>query len=198
MRAVRIALLPSFLLIASLTACTNETGGQALSTSSASAEPTKSSTMAPSSHSSIPHRSPTIKNDGTTFDPCVAYPDNDLRGVGLDPASIKEIDSTLLRGCKWYGPGWRVQITVLNGSVEHYLDQTQFPGAQPITIEGLSGATYRDQPGDMHSCYVELPSEKATVGIILAVSDAPALEQIPDACTQAVEVATLTAQKLPK
>ncbi len=198
MRVVRTALASGFLLIASLTACTTETAGQAIGTSSTSAQATKSNTGATSSTSSIPHRSPTSKNDGTTFDPCVAYAENDLRGVGLDPSSIKEIDSTLLRGCKWYGAGWRVQITVLNGSIDHYLDQTQFPGAQSITIEGLSGATYRDEPGDMRSCYVELPSEKATVGIILAVSDAPALEQIPDACTKAVEVATLTAQKLPK
>ncbi|BAX95364.1 hypothetical protein MSTE_00011 [Mycobacteroides stephanolepidis] len=198
MKAGRVALLSGFLAAASITACTTQTGGEPLGTSSTGATATKSTTSAPTSASSIPHRSPTSKNDGTTFDPCAAYGDNDLRGVGLDPTSIKEIDSTLLRGCKWYGAGWRVQITVLNGSVDHYLDQTQFPGAQPITIEGLNGATYRDEPGDMRSCYVELPSEKATVGIILAVSDPPALDQIPDACTKAVEVATLTAQKLPK
>ncbi|OHU62958.1 hypothetical protein BKG85_16040 [Mycobacteroides chelonae] len=190
--------MSGFLAVASIAACTTETGGKPLSASSTSAQASKSSTTATTSASSIPHRSPTDKNDGTTFDPCAAYGDNDLRGAGLDPASVKEIDSTLLRGCKWYGTGWRVQITVLNGSVDHYLDQTQFPGAQPITIEGLNGATYRDEPGDMRSCYVELPSEKATVGIILAVTDAPALEQIPDACTKAVEIATLTAQKLPK
>ncbi|AMU53783.1 hypothetical protein A3O02_00055 [Mycobacteroides abscessus] len=128
----------------------------------------------------------------------MAYGTDDLRAVGLDPSSGKDIDSALLRGCKWYGAGWRVQVAVLNGSIERYRDQKLFPGSQPIIVDGLSGVTYRDEPGNMRNCFVEIPSQQATVGTIVEVSDAPALDQIPDACTKAVEVATLTAKKLPK
>ncbi|MUM23359.1 DUF3558 domain-containing protein [Mycobacterium sp. CBMA271] len=159
---------------------------------------TSSTTSTPAPTSTIPHKPPTSKNDGTSFDPCVTYGVDDLRGVGLDPASGVDIGSALLRGCKCHATGWRVQITVLNGTIDRYLNQNLFPGALPITIERLNGVTYRDEPGDMRSCFVELPSQQATVGIILVVSDAPALKQIPDACTKAVEVATLTAKKLPQ
>lgn len=197
MISIKIVRLLGLVATACLAACTTVTDGRALTTSSAvisSGTPAASSTTA----SSIPHKSPSDKNNGTAFDPCVAYGDEDLRAVGLSPATGEDIDSSLQRGCIWSGAGWRVQVTVLNGSIDRFFNQDLFPGVQPITIEGLKGATYRDEPGDMRSCYIELPSQQATVGIILVVSDAPALTQIPDACTKAVEVATLTARKLPK
>ncbi|WP_234802666.1 DUF3558 family protein [Mycobacteroides salmoniphilum] len=190
--------LLGLLLALSLTACTTETAGQAHSADSSAAQTAEATTAAAPSTSSIPHRAPSSKNNGTTFDPCVAYGPDELRKVGLDPASIKEAESTLLRGCKWYGSGWRVQIQVLNGSIDRFLDPNLFPGSQPITIEGLNGATHRDELGNMRNCAVEIPSQQATVSTIIEVSDPPALDQIPDACTKAVEVATLTAKKLPK
>jgi hypothetical protein len=193
----KVARLLGLTAAACLAACTTVTDGRALTNSStvtSSGIPATSSTTA----SSIPHKSPTDKNDGTSFDPCVAYGDEDLRAVGLNPATGEDIDSSLQRGCLWSGAGWRVQVTVLNGSIDRFFNQDLFPGVEPITVEGLNGARYRDEPGDMRSCYIELPSQQATVGIILMVSDAPALKQIPDACTKAVEVATLTARKLPR
>ncbi|WP_232785643.1 DUF3558 domain-containing protein [Mycobacteroides chelonae] len=191
-------LILGLLLTLCPTACTTQTPGIARNADSSAAQPTEATTAVAPSTSTIPHRPPTSKNNGTTFDPCVAYSPDDLREVGLDPTSIKEAESTLLRGCKWYGPGWRVQIQVLNGSIDRFLDPTLFPGSRPITIDGLNGATHRDEPGNMRNCAVEIPSQQATVSTIIEVSDAPALDQIPDACTKAVEVATLTAKKLPK
>ncbi|MBN7437930.1 DUF3558 domain-containing protein [Mycobacteroides abscessus] len=195
MGLVRTASVWAPIVALSLTSCGTVTNGTAVSaTSATSTEEAASTTSAPA----IPHQPASKNNDGTTFDPCVAYGTDDLRAVGLDPASGKDIDSALLRGCKWYGAGWRVQVAVLNGSIDRYRDQKLFPGSQPIIVDGLSGVTYRDEPGNMRNCFVEIPSQQATVGTIVEVSDAPALDQIPDACTKAVEVATLTAKKLPK
>ncbi|MGL5443890.1 MAG: DUF3558 family protein, partial [[Mycobacterium] stephanolepidis] len=101
--SARKTFLLGLLLTLSPTACTTETAGLARSADSSVAQPTEATTAVAPSTSTIPHRPPTSKNNGTTFDPCVAYSPDDLRAVGLDPASIKEAESTLLRGCKWYG-----------------------------------------------------------------------------------------------
>lgn len=63
------------------------------------------------------------------------------------------------------------------------------PDRNLITIEGLNGATHRDRPENMRNCFVELQTQQATVATILEISDPPALQDIPDACTKAIEVA---------
>lgn len=184
-----------------LAACSTVTDGNVSTAPTSSDSPpsgASSGSKAPETITSIPHQPPDKNTDGTTFDPCIAYTADEIRRVGLDPATIQDVPSHLQRGCKWKGAGWRAQVTVLNGSIDRYLDPKLFPGSQPVTIEGLGGATYRSDPGDMQNCFVEIPSQQATVGTIVEVTDTPALQQIPDACSKAVEVATLTANKLPK
>ena len=197
MTAARVC-ISGLLVAASISACTTETDGQALGATSSGAQPTQSSISATAPSPSIPHDPPNKNTDGTAFDPCAAFAPDDLRGVGIDPATVKAADSRLSRGCKWYGSGWRVQVVVINGTIDRYLNQDLYPGSQPVTIEGLGGAIHRDEPGNMRNCFVELPSQQATVATIVEVSDPPALQDIPDACTKAVEVATVTAKKLPK
>lgn len=174
-----------------VTACSTVTSGEPSTT----AAPTSSAPQA--ARHTVAHPPPSERNNGTSFDPCEAFTDDDLRSVGLDPATIKATKSSFVRGCIWNGVGWNVQIGVLNGSVDRYLNQDSFAGAQPIVVGGLNGVSYRDEPGNLRSCYVELPSEKSTVGTALDILD-PANAKIPDACTKAVEVATMLAPKLPK
>nr|WP_134071473.1 DUF3558 domain-containing protein [Mycobacteroides salmoniphilum] len=197
MHARRNAFLAAPLLLLNLSACTPSTGGQGISKLPTSAS-RPAGTSATTTVSTVPHQPPNAKNNGTTFDPCVAYTPDDLRSVGFDPEKTAGVESALVRGCIFYGAGFRVQIIVLNGTIDRFLRQDLFPGSRPITIDGLGGVTHRDSDGDIRSCYVDLPSQQATVSAIVVVSDAPALTQIPDACTKGVEVATLTAKKLPK
>ncbi|ADG79521.1 hypothetical protein TPAU25S_00737 [Tsukamurella paurometabola] len=58
---------------------------------------------------------PTIKNrtndrtNGTTFEPCSAYTDTELRTLGIDPATISDaaqVDSANYRGCHWQSIGY--------------------------------------------------------------------------------------------
>ncbi|BBZ82650.1 hypothetical protein MABM_25660 [Mycobacteroides abscessus] len=118
----------------------------------------------------------------------------------MAPGSVEDkgVKDTIQRGCLWKGDGWVLQQLVVNRQLDEYLDQELFPGAEAITVGGLSAVKFRSPPEDMTGCYVEIPSQKATVGTIVSVRDSKAKQAIPDACTKAVAIAEDTAKKLPK
>ncbi|MBN7442607.1 DUF3558 domain-containing protein [Mycobacteroides abscessus] len=147
-----------------------------------------------------PHPQPNTNNNGTSFDPCLAYTADELKSWGVAPGSVEDkgVKDTIQRGCLWKGDGWVLQQLVVNRQLDEYLDQELFPGAEAITVGGLSAVKFRSPPEDMTGCYVEIPSQKATVGTIVSVRDSKAKQAIPDACTKAVAIAEDTAKKLPK
>lgn len=147
-----------------------------------------------------PHPQPNTNNNGTSFDPCLAYTADELKSWGVAPGSVEDkgVKDTVQRGCLWKGDGWVLQQLVVNRQLDEYLDQELFPGAEAITIGGLSAVKFRSPPDDMTGCYVEIPSQKATVGTIVSVRDPKAKQAIPDACTKALAIAADTAKKLPK
>lgn len=147
-----------------------------------------------------PHPQPNTNNNGTSFDPCLAYTADELKSWGVAPGSVEDkgVKDTIQRGCLWKGDGWVLQQLVVNRQIDEYLDQELFPGAEAITVGGLSAVKFRSPPDDMTGCYVEIPSQKATVGTIVSVRDSKAKQAIPDACTKAVAIAEDTAKKLPK
>jgi hypothetical protein len=65
------------------------------------------------------------RNDGSIFEPCIAYSARELRALGIDPGSIE--DAAVSRGPNYRGCGWRmpaslVSQTVLNqGGLKEYL-----------------------------------------------------------------------------
>ncbi|WP_236746701.1 DUF3558 domain-containing protein [Mycobacteroides abscessus] len=147
-----------------------------------------------------PHPQPNTNNNGTSFDPCLAYTASELKSWGVAPGSVEDkgLKDTIQRGCLWKGDGWVLQQLVVNRQLDEYLDQELFPGAEAITVGGLNAVKFRSPPEDMTGCYVEIPSQKATVGTIVSVRDSKAKQAIPDACTKAVAIAEDTAKKLPK
>ncbi|ANO23036.1 hypothetical protein BAB79_05100 [Mycobacteroides abscessus] len=147
-----------------------------------------------------PHPQPNTNNNGTSFDPCLAYTADELKSWGVAPGSVEDkgVKDTIQRGCLWKGDGWVLQQLVVNRQLDEYLDQELFPGAEAITVGGLNAVKFRSPPEDMTGCYVEIPSQKATVGTIVSVRDSKAKQAMPDACTKAVAIAEDTAKKLPK
>ncbi|SKX66188.1 Protein of uncharacterised function (DUF3558) [Mycobacteroides abscessus subsp. bolletii] len=147
-----------------------------------------------------PHPQPNTNNNGTSFDPCLAYTAGELKSWGVAPGSVEDkgLKDTIQRGCLWKGDGWVLQQLVVNRQLDEYLDQELFPGAEAITVGGLNAVKFRSPPEDMTGCYVEIPSQKATVGTIVSVRDSKAKQAIPDACIKAVAIAEDTAKKLPK
>lgn len=181
-------------LACSTTTTTSGDPTTASAASSAASSPTVTNTLPG------PHPPPTDNNNGTSFDPCLTYTADELKDWGVSPGSVEDIANSpgLQRGCIWYGNGWDIQQTVLNRSVEEFLNQKLFPGAEPVTIGGLNGVRWRDEADPQRVCYVELPSQNATVGTIVGIRNPKAQKEIPDACTKAEAIATDTAKKLPK
>lgn len=191
------------------TACVTILGLSGCSTTITSVDATKASSTgsvggSPSTTATNtlpgPHPPPTDNNNGTSFDPCLAYTADELKSWGVAPGSVEDkgVGDTVQRGCKWTGDGWVVQQLVINQLIDRYFNNPSFPGAQAIAVDGLTAAQYRKPVDDMTICYIDLPSEKASVGTIVSVRDRKAKQLIPDACTKALEIASVTAKKLPK
>lgn len=192
-----------------VTACVTILGLSGCSTTITSVDATKASSTgsvgaSPSAMATNtlpgPHPPPTDNNNGTSFDPCLAYTADELKSWGVAPGSVEDkgVGDTVQRGCKWTGDGWVVQQLVVNQLIDRYFNNPAFPGAQAIAVDGLTAAQYRKPVDDMTICYIDLPSEKASVGTIVSVRDRKAKQMIPDACTKALEIASVTAKKLPR
>ncbi|MFC5335001.1 MULTISPECIES: DUF3558 family protein [Mycobacterium] len=191
-----LILTASAVTLASVGCTTTITPGDATTASSTTAQtsPTVTNTLPG------PHPPPNDNNNGTSFDPCLAYTADELKSWGVAPGSVEDVGAkdTVQRGCTWKGDGWEVQQLVVNRSIDEFLDQTLFPGAWTMSIGGLTAALHRFPPDDMTVCYVELPSQNATVGTIVGINSLQAQRQTPDACPRAITIATDTAKKLPK
>ncbi|SIL89084.1 Protein of uncharacterised function (DUF3558) [Mycobacteroides abscessus subsp. abscessus] len=177
--------------------CTGSTGGIAKtepSSSSSSASATVTNTLLE------PHPTPTDNNNGTSFDPCLAYSADELKSWGVMPGSVKDlgIGDTIQRGCRWSGDGWELQQLVIDRPVDDYLNQQLFAGSEAVMIEGLKAVKWRDEADPQRVCHVELPSEKSAVGVLVGVNSPQAMKAIPDACDKALSIAADVAKKLPK
>lgn len=183
-----------------LTSCSTSIITSVDATTASSTSPVSGSSTTATNTLPGPHPPPTDNNNGTSFDPCLAYTAAELKKWGVAPGSVEDrgVGDTVQRGCKWTGDGWVLQQLVINQLVDRYFNNPSFPGAQAITVEGLTAAQYRKPVDDMTICYIDLPSEKASVGTIVSVRDRKAKQLIPDACTKALEIASDTAKKLPK
>ncbi|WP_100451177.1 DUF3558 domain-containing protein [Mycobacteroides abscessus] len=196
----RIALLAALISVAvavNLSACGTTTGGIATTAPSIAGSSSTSATVSNSLTS--PHPPPNQYNDGTTFDPCLAFTADELRSWGVKPETVEDNGSPDLvqRGCTWSGDGWFINITVLNRPVSDYLNHDNFPGSQSTQVGGLDGVTFRAAGSD--NCWVSLPAQRASVGTSVSILD-PKLgpRAVPDTCAKALAVATVVAGKLPK
>ncbi|MEU9806014.1 DUF3558 family protein [Mycobacterium sp. NPDC050853] len=182
-----------------VSACGTTTGGIATTAPSIAGSSLTSTTV--SNSLTVPHPPPNQYNDGTTFDPCLAFTAEELRSWGVKPESVEErgAPDRILRGCRWNGDGWFVYMGVMNRPVSDYLNHDNFPGSQPIQVGGLDGVMYQKTGTALPDCWVELPSQRASVGTLVSILD-PKLgpQAVPDTCAKAVAVATVVAGKLPK
>lgn len=182
-----------------ISACGTTTGGIASTAPSAAGAPSTNTTVSNSLVS--PHPAPNQHNDGTTFDPCLAFTADELRSWGVNPESVEDAGAPdrIQRGCTWIGDGWFTYVAVLNRPVSDYLNQENFPGSKPIQVGGLDGVTYQATGSGLPDCWVELPSQQASVGTLVSIQD-PKLgpKAVPDTCAKATAVATVVAGKLPK
>ncbi len=200
-------ILASVLVAAvALSACSTTTAGSPASqaTTSASASGAASS---PTSSASIPytltapHPPANEGNNGTSFDPCIAYTAAEIRSWGVDPEKVEDTgrQGLEIRGCSWSADGWQLAQTVINNPISDYLNNPQYPIAHGQTIGGLDAVVYQDRVTGDSGCYVALPSQQATVHILAGIyNEKTGRKGLPDPCAKAIEVATFVATKLPK
>lgn len=200
MFARRLVLLAALISIAgAVLACGTTTSGIAKTAPSVGGSSSASTTVSNSLTS--PHPPPNQYNDGTTFDPCLAFTADELRSWGVKPESVEErgAPDRLQRGCRWSGDGWFVFMDVVNRPVSDYLNQENFPGSKSVQVGGLEGVTFQKTGTALPDCWVNLPSQSASVGTLVSIRD-PKLgpQAVPDTCAKALSVATVVAGKLPK
>ncbi len=174
---------------------TGESASSAVS-SAASSQPQVSSTL------TAPHPPPSHWNDGTSYDPCLMYSAEQIRSWGLDPSKVSDVGTQdpQLRGCQWKGlsGGWTAELTVANTKVSSYLDPGLYNNPKPITVAGLDGVIYQGRVASVPTCTVILPSQQATVAVVVVVVDVQEAKDVPDACAKSKQVATTVAPTLPK
>lgn len=169
---------------------------------SPSATTTVTSRPQVSSTLTAPHPPPNHWNDGTSYDPCFGYSAEQIRSWGLDPSKVTDVGTQdpQLRGCQWggLGGGWTGELTVANTKVSSYLDPQLYNNPQPITVAGVDGVIYQGRVASVPTCTVILPSERATVAVVVVVVDVQEAKDVPDACAKSKQVATAVAPTLPK
>ncbi len=198
-------LAPLVAAIAVIASCSTTTSGSPAPAGTPSTSVPGSSS--PTSSVSIPytltapHPPPGKKNDGTSFDPCVAYTAEEIRSWGVDPSKVEDIATRGLeyRGCNWSADGWSIEQGVINNPISDYLNTPVYPGSRAQNIGGLDGVVYQSPATGDSMCTAALPSQQATVHVIVGIyNEKRGRKAVPDLCAKAVEVAAFVATKLPK
>lgn len=208
MRAIRLA--TSVLVASAVAGCadghsalTNRSGGPP--SIQFSADDSESSTPLPIVPSFANRKN--HKNDGSSYEPCVAITARAADRLGLDPATIEDlatIPTDGIRGCRWknrpYNSPWSMTQAVTNWpSLEVYKRKQQIGNQwRPnIAIAGREVGIYRDSAGSsLPSCATYVQSGHA--GVITMVTNAFRPTSQFDECAKAVEATTAVIDQIPR
>ena len=144
------------------------------------------------------------RTDGTTFEPCSAYTDTELRSLNINPATRMDaaaVDFANYRGCGWRGTDY----TAARGGYEY----SQIVGRELTLDEYKKSMSHREwQPDRMvHGrplavsatldyCSAAFRSEWSIVSTIVA-SNTPSPGNVA-VCDRAIAFATLAITKAPE
>lgn len=142
------------------------------------------------------------RNDGSSFEPCTAYTDEEMRSLGADPRTLSDAaisDAPNYRGCHWQtadGIGRFSQIVSNERSIEAYkAKQSQRPWQKDRLIGGRTVivATERND-----RCLASFMSQGAMVHSSFRTGTAgrPSADLVAE-CNKAIEWATLAISKAP-
>ncbi|BDD83511.1 hypothetical protein TPB0596_32740 [Tsukamurella pulmonis] len=174
-----------------------------------SGEPTSSlESPSPTSQKPLPF-TPTIKNrtndrtDGTTFEPCSAYTNDELRALNIDPASVHDaaqVDDPNYRGCRWlangyndvHGGGDYSQIVGRELTLDQY--KRYMSALRWQTDRIVNGRVLAYAPENNY-CIAAFSSEESIVTTI-AESTTPSPGNVTE-CDRAIAFASLAITKAP-
>lgn len=143
------------------------------------------------------------RNDGTSFEPCTAYSDEEMRALGADPRTLEDVMisySPNYRGCQWKSPDRASFFSQTLGnekSLEVYKAKQSWRPWQPDrVIDGrrVILTTERD-----FGCFASFMSEGAIIHSAYTVDgwDKKPSAGLVDECNKAIEWATLAISKAP-
>jgi hypothetical protein len=117
-------------------------------------------------------------NDGTPFEPCVAFSEGELKRFDIDPNRIEDaamVNGQGIRGCSWFMPArFALSSLVTNSkSMEEYRDGTVENEWMPnLVISNRVVGLFRNA-GDASTCSTYVQSYSAAVVTNVVTSMAP-------------------------
>lgn len=143
------------------------------------------------------------RNDGTSFEPCTAYSEEEMKSLGAEPRTLTDVMISVspnYRGCRWDSLSRVAYFSQTLGnelSLENYkAKQSRRPWQPDRRINGRTVIVTTE--GD-NGCFASFMSEKAIIHSAYAV-DGTGAEPSPglvDECNKAIEWATLAISKAP-
>ncbi|MGZ9825512.1 DUF3558 domain-containing protein [Tsukamurella ocularis] len=183
-----------------LSGCTVAVAGQAIPAEGAGTQISKASTDALPFTPRFGGRT-NERNDGTTFEPCAAYSDEEMRALGADPRTLADAaisESPNYRGCHWQtsdGAGRYSQIVGNERSTEAYkAKQSYRPWQADRVVDGRVVIVSTEDGG----CFASFMSQRAMVHSSFRIGSAgkPTVDLVTE-CDKAIEWATLAISKAP-
>ncbi|GIZ98514.1 MULTISPECIES: DUF3558 family protein [Tsukamurella] len=142
------------------------------------------------------------RNDGTSFEPCVAYSATELSALGINGASVSDAgfsESPNYRGCHWTSQDAATQYSQIVGdeaSLETYKRKHSYRQWRPDRV--ASGRTVAIAPDSNDGCIAAFISRDAVVATIVAGNlSKPPSAGLQEECDKAFAFASLAASKAP-
>ena len=142
------------------------------------------------------------RNNGTSFEPCTAYTEAEMRALGADPGSLEDVmisESPNYRGCQWRSPDRVAHFGQTLGneeSLDVYKAKQSYRPWQPDRI--INGRRVILTTEDRDGCFASFMSQRAIVHSVYSIGTRgkPTADLVAE-CNKAIEWATLAISKAP-
>ncbi|MBA4022015.1 MAG: hypothetical protein C0482_06590 [Gordonia sp.] len=142
-------------------------------------------------------------NDGTTYEPCVAFSDEELLRFDVDPTEVEDaaqVNGQGSRGCNWtmpdaFGLG---QVVTDSGSLVDYRRGTPELNWMPDIAEGGRTIGVFGLNGDPSTCSTYVQSQYSGVVTNVSISSDPKARAKLNACSIAIDFTRAYIDKIPE
>jgi Protein of unknown function (DUF3558) len=142
-------------------------------------------------------------NDGTSFEPCVAYSDAELMRFDIDPSQREDValvDGQGTRGCNWHMPGTFSlgQVVTNSTSLDTYREGvTEVDWKQDLDVNGRRVGVFTIDYGASVLCATYVQSFGAGVVTNVVTDVSPGVKEV-DACALVEEFSRAYIDKIPQ
>ncbi|GAA4383435.1 hypothetical protein GCM10023147_02660 [Tsukamurella soli] len=152
------------------------------------------------------------RNDGTSFEPCIAYSANEALALGMDPRTLEDAaisDSPNYRGCHWEltrrdgdsrGRWWNWVSQIVGNQpplTSYKASHHEYAWVSDRFVDGRTFALGNRRTTQSVECYVVFTSGTALVGTAVNFETASRRTQAEE-CDRAFRIAALAASKAPR